>query len=118
MEAQNLRVVARFGSDTVNYYEYSLPARTGWQDVKIPLQVLSRLKEASSDRVKVDSLSAAATGERYAVVGNPTFTRVNRITFGLTVLGSTVDRPGEVWIDELRLDGVRKDVGKTGNFAI
>ena len=36
----------------------------------------------------------------------------------LTVLGSTVDRPGEVWIDELRLDGVRKDVGKTGNFAI
>ncbi len=118
VEAQNLRVVARFGSDTVNYYEYSLPARTGWQDVKIPLQVLSRLKEASSDRVKVDSLSAAATGERYTVVGNPTFTRVNRITFGLTVLGSTVDRPGEVWIDELRLDGVRKDVGKTGNFAI
>src|SRR6185503_17673626 len=27
VEAQNLRVVARFGPDTLNYYEYSAPVR-------------------------------------------------------------------------------------------
>ena len=57
-------------------------------------------------------------GARYTIVGRPSFTRVNRITFGLTVFGSMVDDTGEVWIDELRLDGVRKDVGKTGNFTV
>ncbi|TMQ53977.1 MAG: hypothetical protein E6K74_07570, partial [Candidatus Eisenbacteria bacterium] len=69
-------------------------------------------------RVKIDSLTAADTGARYTVVGRPTFTRVNRITFGLTVFGASTRSPGEVWIDELRLDGVRKEVGKTGNFAV
>ena len=120
VELQNLRMTARFGSDTVNYYEYSLPVRTGWQDVRIPLEVLSLLKEANTDRVKIDSLSAAAIGARYTVVGNPSFTRVNRITFGLTVFdtSASVVGPGEVWFDELRLDGVRKDVGKMGNVAV
>jgi hypothetical protein len=120
VELQKLRVAARFGTDTVNYYEYSAPVRTGWQDVTIPMEILSRLKEANTDRVKIDSLSAASTGARYTVVGNPSFTRVNRITFGLTVYDTVASSvgPGEVWIDELRLDGVRKDVGKTGNFSV
>jgi hypothetical protein len=119
VELQNLRMTARFGVDTVNYYEYSLPVRTDWQDVRIPMEILSRLKEANNERVKIDSLSAT-DGGRFTVVGNPSFTRVNRISFGLTVYNpnpSTVG-PGEVWFDELRLDGVRKNVGKTGNFAV
>ena len=122
VDADSLRLLARFGPDTVNYYEYSLPVRNGWQDVRIPMQILSLLKESSSDRVKIDSTTSADIGARYTVVGNPSFTRVNRITFGLTVYDRTyapVERgPGEVWIDELRLDGVRKDVGKTGNFSM
>ena len=122
VELQNLRMFARFGPDTVNYYEYSLPVRAGWQDVRIPMEILSRLKESSSDRVKIDSLTNADTGARYTVVGNPSFTRVNRINFGLTVYepsgAVSSSPPGEVWIDELRLDGVRKDVGKTGNVVV
>jgi hypothetical protein len=120
VEAQKLRLVARFGADTINYYEYSSPVRTGWQDVKIPMEILSRLKEATNDRVKVDSLSGAADGVVYTVVGNPSFTRVNRISFGVTAFGSGAGAPtpGEVWVDELRVDDVRKDVGKTGNFTV
>ncbi len=119
VETQKIRVLARFGADTVNYYEYSLPVRTGWQDVRIPLEVLSRLKESNDAlSVKIDSLTSADIGARYTVVGRPSFTRVNRISFGVTALDSASGTPGEVWIDELRLDGVRKDVGKTGNFAV
>jgi hypothetical protein len=120
VEAQKLRLVARFGPDTVNYYEYSIPVKTGWQDVRIPLGTLSLLKESTDTvRVQVDPVTQA----QYTVIGRPSFTRVNRITFGLTVDDPTAPGPpgrgpGEVWIDELRLDGVRKDVGKTGNFAM
>ncbi|HZE19037.1 MAG TPA: hypothetical protein VE402_02855, partial [Candidatus Angelobacter sp.] len=119
VEAQKLRVLARFGADTINYYEYSLPVRTGWQDVRVPMEILSRLKEANNDRVKVDS-TGGTEGPYYAVVGNPSFTRVNRITFGITAFAAPLGPgpAGEVWVDELRLDDVRKDVGKTGNFTV
>lgn len=118
-EAQSLRAIARFGPDTVNYYEYSVPVRAGWQDIRVPMEILSRLKEESSQRVKIDSVSAADAGVRYTVVGNPSFTRVSRISFGVTAFGASAGGgPGEVWIDELRLDGVRKDVGKAGNFTM
>ncbi len=117
--SQNLRMVARFGADTISYYEYSRPVTPGWHAVIIPMEVLSRLKEQSDSLVRVDSVSYAATGEKYTVVGNPSFTRVNRIQFGLTVFGgaATADS-GEVWVDELRLAGVRKDTGKSGNLTV
>jgi len=81
------------------------------------MEVLSRLKE-STDTLRVDSLTSADVGGRYTVVGRPSFTRISRITFGVAAFDTAVGGPGEVWIDELRLDGVRKDVGKTGNFAV
>jgi len=117
VEAQSVRLVARFGADTVNYYEYSLPVRTGWQDVRIPMELLSLLKERSDSLVKYED---TPDGARYTSVGRPSFTRVNRIQFGLTRLapGATDSTSGEVWVDELRLGDVRKDVGKTGNFTL
>ena len=113
-----LRAVARFGPDTVNYYEYSLPVSSAWQEVHVPMETLSRLKESSTSRVRIDSLTSAAEGVRYTVVGNPSFTRVSRISFGLTAFGGTTIDTGEVWIDDLRLIDVRKESGTAGNFSI
>ena len=119
VEVQNLRALARFGPDTVNYYEYSIPVRAGWQDVRIPMEVLSRLKERDTGLVKIDDSTGVDVGARYTVVGNPSFTRINRITFGVTAYNSSgTGPPGEVWFDELRVDDVRKDVGKTGNVTV
>jgi hypothetical protein len=120
VSAQNLRLLARFGADTVSYYEYSIPVRSGWQPVAIPMDILSRLKDRpGTERVKIDSTTSAAEQIRYAVVGNPSFTRVNRITFGVTVpLGTPGEANGEVWVDELRLAGVRRDTGTTGNVTV
>ncbi len=119
VETQNLRAVARFGADTLNYYEYSIPVRSGWQDVVIPMGALSGLKEIGRARVKVDSLTAAATGEYYTVVGNPSFTRIYRTSFGVTKHGGSPSaEQGEVWIDDLRLSGVRRDHGMRGDVAI
>jgi len=123
VEAQRLRAIARFGQDTLNYYEYSVPIRSGWQNVFLPMEALSRLKEErlTSQRVFVDSTSSAATEEVYSVVGNPSFTRIGRLTFGLTVKGSDPSDPpatGEVWINELRLADVRKDSGVSSNVSV
>jgi len=119
VEAQNLRAVARFGADTVNYYEYSVPVRSGWQNVIIPMERLSGLKEVGQARVKVDSLTAAASGEFYTVVGNPSFTRIFRTTFGVTKHGgSSSTEKGEVWINDLRLSGVHRDRGTRGDVTV
>ena len=119
VESQNLRVVARFGPDTLNYYEYSAPVRSGWQGLIVPLERLSSLKEGrGSERAKIDSLTAFETGEVYAVFGNPSFTRVNRVSFGVTVSGSGLPATGELWVDELRLADVRKEKGVSSNVSV
>jgi uncharacterized protein YdeI (BOF family) len=120
VEAQNLRAVARFGADTVNYYEYSVPVRSGWQNVIIPMERLSGLKETGPlARVKVDSLTAAATGEVYTVVGNPSFTRIFRTSFGVTNYGGSGSaEQGEVWVNDLRLSGVHRDRGMRGDVTV
>jgi len=124
VEAQNLRVFARFGADTVNYYEFSAPVRSGWQSVTIPMTVLSQLKQRGGISPQVDSLSGAATGEVYTVVGNPSFTRILRTSFGVTVFGGVgIPDPnlgvdGQVWINELTLSDVKKDTGGRGNVIV
>ena len=123
VETQNLRAIARFGPDTLNYYEYSLPVRTDWQKIVVPMETLSRLKEfrGQTENVLVDSITGAATDEVFTVVGNPSFTRVSRLSFGLAVKGSASGAPpanGEVWINELRLADVRKESGTSSNVSI
>jgi len=127
VETQNLRLLARFGPDTLNYYEYSAPVKYDWQKVVIPMDVLSQLKEtraadplADLHKVYVDSTSYAATKEVVSVFGNPSFTNITRATFGLAVKGASPGAPvhGEVWIDELRVADVIKDKGLSSNVSI
>ncbi|HET9950438.1 MAG TPA: cell surface protein SprA [Candidatus Eisenbacteria bacterium] len=128
VQTQNLRVIARFGPDTLNYYEYSVPVRYDWQNLAIPMDVLSQLKErrasdplADLRKVYVDSTSYAGTGEVLGVLGNPSFTNITRVTFGLAVKGAPPGAPpvyGEVWIDELRVTDVVKDSGTSSNVSI
>jgi len=123
VETQHLRAVARFGPDTLNYYEYSTPVTGDWQKVLIPLEALSRLKEqrTATQNLVVDSTTAAASGEVYSVLGNPSFTNISRLSFGLAVKGAPSGAPaanGEVWIDELRLADVRKETGTSSNVSI
>jgi len=113
-EAQKLRAMARFGPDTVNYYEYSVPVKYGWQDEVISMERLSALKGKSGARIETDP----ATGEVFRVVGNPSFTRIIRMSFGLTqdAVGSVSE--GEMWVDDLRLSGVRRDTGLSQNLTV
>jgi cell surface protein SprA len=101
----------RFGVDTANYYEYSIPLRSGWMDLGINLTDITNLKQ----RPDYDSLfrrngfyTARVEGNALAEVkikGYPTLTRIQYVAFGLqnpatNGLGGITTN---MWVNEMRL---------------
>jgi hypothetical protein len=88
----------------------------------VPLERLSGLKEtleADSMGVRTDTETGAATGEVYRVVGNPSFTRILRISFGTTMVGGPPGpQEGEVWINDLRVSDVHRNRGVHGEMSM
>ncbi len=103
-------VYMRFGSDSLNYYEYRQPVRGGWNEVSLIFSELTAIKQRRDTsniktvyRVPVEGKE----GHLYGVLGNPTLTRITFFTIGiLNPSGKgTVGRrvSGSVWINELRV---------------
>ncbi|MFN0150191.1 MAG: cell surface protein SprA [bacterium] len=125
----------RFGFDSLNFYEYRTPlvSGIGWQEVKLDLADLTRVKlTAGLDGTTADSVTlyrpdrpqpyvfSPVAGGEVAAIGSPTLTRVGVIEFGVmnrdtTSLGATT---GEVWVNELRLINVLKDPGLAARIGI
>jgi cell surface protein SprA len=120
----DLEIFLRFGSDSLNYYEYREPIRPGWDpmnDVNINFGQITALKlgrdsvQGFSARVPVPGGPPGAT---FQVRGNPTLTNVRLIIIGIENplnKGSTVVN-GEVWVDELRLTDVDDTPGWAYRF--
>jgi hypothetical protein len=69
--------------------------------------------------VRTDTETGAATGEVYRVVGNPSFTRILRISFGTTMVGGPPGpQEGEVWVNDLRVSDVHRDRGVHGDMSV
>ncbi|MEW6701760.1 MAG: cell surface protein SprA, partial [Bacteroidota bacterium] len=110
-------VYLKFGSDTLNYYEYRQPVRANpdkdqknWSEISIRFNELTAIKEGrdSSDikslyRVNVEGKE----GHTYGVKGNPTLTRVTFFMIGIENPRDkgTPNEPvsGNVWVNELRV---------------
>lgn len=110
----------RFGSDTLNYYEYRFPLKKinyndGWLDISVKFKELTSLKELRDTIVDYFKVPVAnQPGAYYAVKGNPTLTRVSFFLFGVeNPKGKGVDVPvsGYVWINELRIIGAEDTPG-------
>ena len=100
----------RFGSDTLNYYEYREPVLPGWHPdntINIPFTDLTAIKQGrdSTNQVITVGVPNGPPGSTYSVLGNPTLTNVSFISVGIyNPPGKGVQAlTGEVWIDELRL---------------
>ncbi|MBT3216527.1 MAG: cell surface protein SprA [Candidatus Marinimicrobia bacterium] len=116
-----------------NYYEVTQPVYAGWDEtvgrnsIDLDLNWLSALKLTDAETRKIrdsdiitDSSgvkeyqftdeSENPTGKRIKIVGSPA---LNRIQFFIAGIQNKSDGPitGEIWIDELRLSGVKKDKG-------
>ncbi len=124
----------RFGSDASNdslsYYEVSTlltqfdPRRRedGWLDFRLDLTDLSNVKlkypacEPAGEGCYLvggpeKPREQIGNGLELTIRGNPSFSRVRRVSMGLrNVTGREVPR-GSVWMDELRMGDVRRETG-------
>lgn len=112
-------IYLRFGSDTLNYYEYRQPlqpsedpAQRNWSEISLKFSELTAIKQ-QRDTTELKSVYQVPVpdlpGHYYAVRGNPTLTRVSFFIVGI-VNPSDKGSPGQsvsgsVWINELRVLG-------------
>ncbi len=112
-----LRLCKDANADTTDFYEYrvKVPVASGsrpsghWQEVCIWLTDLSDLKDLAED-ADADISRQLEDGGTVRMKGHPYLTRIRRITMGVAYLGPDPLSQGNVWIDELRLANVHKDV--------
>ncbi len=110
-------IYLRFGSDTLNYYEYRQPVRYsrvhlsgGWNEVSMKFSELTAIKERRpGDSVKVlySFPLKDLPGHSYGIKGNPTLTRISFFTIGI-INPKDKGTPnqkvsGSVWVNELRV---------------
>lgn len=117
---ENLRFFIRLGDiDTTSYYEYSTPVRQGdWRPVHLEFASLTGLKllntGAKDTILSVALPSDSASGlDSVRVRKKPSFNNLKRIEVGLYNVGGDIGLVDSavVWVDELTLGDVRRDVG-------
>ncbi len=99
----------RVGSDTNNYYEFRFRLHdTEWHDFTIPFDSLTHLKLIRPATWSKDSVFQHGN---YAVKGSPDLGRVKMYEFGVFNDSSAAPISGEVWFDELRASGPKRQGG-------
>lgn len=117
-------VFIRFGSDSLNFYEYRQPVRPGWDplnDMNINFQELTSVKTTRDSLTVVHSepVRDGPPGATYAVRGNPALTQIREIAIGVTnpaAQGGTIPLVGQIWVNELRLVDVDNSKGVAYRF--
>ena len=124
---ENLHMFVRFGSDSLNFYEYAVRIGSGWRTVKIPLEEITNLKIDEPDTVTLYDTEKQVFFRRtetsdgwIAAYGSPSITRVSRVGVGVVNSGEvpTSGLGVEVWFDDLRLTDVRREAGFAGRFSL
>ena len=120
----DVEVFFRFGTDSLNYYEYREPVHEGWDlrnQIVIHFDELTAIK-FGRDSVGVLSkrfpVSNGPPGSTYQVLGQPTLTNIRYISIGVENPAGkgTTSYSGEVWADELRLTDVDNASGGAYRF--
>ena len=128
---------APINDDSLNFYEYRSRVYRGWAEetntVRLDLETMSQLKgqlldlqsiEQASDTVSVslrrgdflarydkegNRIEIDVDGRTYIVRGNPALSSIRAFTVGIRNRGDEILLgENEIWIDELRVDEIRK----------
>ncbi len=110
----SVKMYIRFGSDSLNYYEYKAPVYPGWDirnNVTIRFEDITSLKQGrKNENARTEgSVPGGPDSSVYAVLGNPTLTRITFISVGVenpVINGTEQKVTGQVWVNELRLSDV------------
>lgn len=123
----DIKMFFRFGRDNKNFYEQirTLKESANWDEenwVDIDFQELTKVKDIAL-RANVTASQIDTTIGKYRVVGNPNLNEVRFYAIGLVnddsaLYANTIsDVGGEIWLDELRVTDVRRDVGAAGRIT-
>ncbi|MDD4858028.1 MAG: cell surface protein SprA, partial [Candidatus Krumholzibacteria bacterium] len=127
-DADDVEFYLQIAYDSTKYYEIEVPLTSSlsreWIAVNINLSDLTNIKLEAEDlgvNVVTKTIRDKVSGRAYNATlrGSPTLFNVRFLYIGLrNRAGSTVDE-GEVWFNDIRLGGVRKDIdhAENGRFA-
>ncbi|MEW6051485.1 MAG: cell surface protein SprA [Candidatus Zixiibacteriota bacterium] len=118
--ADSLFFFYRLGRDSLNFYEYRTYIRPGWDaanEVDIKFNDITALKDAAQRGKTTVNAPVDTTAGHYRVKGRPSLNEVAYFTAGL-INESAQPIEGQVWLDEMRVTDVRRDVGTAGRIEL
>lgn len=114
----SVRLSRDAAADTTNYYEYRMPVPDGWVLETVDLAELSQLQLLAPDSLTGRIEQDLGGGRSIVRKGQPSLNEIRQVAFAVENVGRTPLGEGSVWIDELRLDGVKKDVGTAARTIV
>ncbi|MEW5795494.1 MAG: cell surface protein SprA [Candidatus Zixiibacteriota bacterium] len=113
----------RLGHDSANYYEFRTYVEAGWSPrnhVRIDFNEITALKDAADRALPNKRSPLEDSTDVYRVVGRPNINEIRYITTSVMnhKADSTAKVSGEIWLDELRVTEVRKDVGTAARVTV
>jgi hypothetical protein len=110
----------RVGRDSLNYYEYRHFVQAGWaveNEVDIDFNEITGLKDLAEQAAKETKGNVEDSTSVYRVVGRP---NINEVLYLSASVKNLSHRPvsGEIWLDELRVTDVRRDVGTAARVTV
>ncbi len=113
---KNAYVYLRFGTDTLNYYEYRMPVKENWHDMQIQLDKIRSIKQLKDSLNKSNLFPVdGKPGHFYSFKGNPNLTAIKFLLVGVespkdsAVTGVKIN--GTLWLDELRVVNIDNSQG-------
>ncbi|MFH1686798.1 MAG: cell surface protein SprA [bacterium] len=120
-----IRFFFRIGKDSLNYYQYATNLAPGWNRqnyVNFDFNEVTGVKDSLiRDAAEKGEREIDGTSGPYRVVGYPNLNEVRYFAAGVVntdPTDSTSGPSGKIWLDELRVTEVRKDVGTAGRFSV
>ena len=119
--SQSIMFYFRLGRDSLNFYEQQKRISNGWDPsnyIKMDFNEITALKDAAQrvrERSEWSEIDTVAGDLR--VVGDPNLNEIKYFAAGIRNLDPSSFPSGVIWLDELRVTDVRRDVGTAGRFS-
>lgn len=128
IDTSKTRFFFRFGRDENNFYEYNTKVFPGWDDrnhVDIVFQEMTNLKDRAlqslgrnQSRAEIDAYDSSHTNYVLRVKGNPNVNEVLWFGAGIANKDTVASSRGFIWLDELRVTDVLRDVGTAARLSL
>ncbi len=111
----------RIGTDRENFYEYSMPVDTGWTAVTVPFDGFLSLKDSLQSALSLSQIQSFDLDIKrgpYRIKGNPSLTKISIMSLGVANESSDVPMSGTVWVDDVLLTDVIREMGINSKLQV